>query len=459
VLNTPPPDTISQFNWNAPIRLSPHNSSTLMVGGRQLFISRDRGETWTMTTSLGKNVDLNQRQILEQSYSLPTCSSQTRGTGCILSKHDGYVQNEFGTLTELAESPILPGVLWVGTDDGNIQVSKDGGNTWAEVGKNIPGVNHEYYVSGLEASWFDAGTAYAALDGHRADDLKPYVFKTTDYGQTWKSVGGDLPARGWLNSIRQDPVNRNLLFAPTEFGFYVSLDDGARWKPFNPGLPLGRIDEVMVHPREHDLILATHSRSVWIMDDITPLEQMAAATNDVQLFKPRDAVIWKADRRNVTEVPGDKWWEADPAPRGTAIAYTLKSPAVEAKITITDTVTGQATFTCVANDALGKKAGLTRFFWPLVTEQQASLAGRGGGGGGFGGGGRGGGQAQAPAGPISCDALASAGRFGGGGGGGGRGGGGGAIRPGVYKVTLSVDGKDAGSQVFSVLEDVWLNEK
>jgi hypothetical protein len=369
------------------------------------------------------------------------------------------VQNEFGTLTELAESPLLPGLLWVGTDDGNVQVSKDGGNTWSEVGKNIPGVNHEYYVSGLEASWFDAGTAYVALDGHRNDDPKPYVFKTADYGQSWKAVNGDLPARGWVNSIRQDPVNRNLLFAPTEFGFYISLDDGQHWKAFNPGLPTGRIDEVLVHPREHDLILATHSRSVWIMDDITPLEQMTSDNGDTRLFKPRDAVVWKADRRNVTEVPGDRWWEADPAPRGTAIAYVLKSAAVEAKITITDTATGQPTFSCLATDALGKKPGLTRFFWPLVTEQQMAIAARGGFGGGFGGGRGAAAQPQTPAGPVMCDSLASAGRFGGGGGGGRGGAGAGTIRPGVYKVTLTVDGKDAGSQVFSVFEDVWLNEK
>ncbi len=185
VINTPPADAINQFNWNSPIRLSPHNPSMLYLGGRQLFISRDRGDTWTMSPSLGKDIDLNSRSILEQPYSLPSCGGGRggeRGKPCILSKHDGYVANEFGTITELAESPVLPGVLWAGTDDGNVQVSRDGGNTWAEVGKNIPGVNHEYYVSGLEASWYDAGTAYVALDGHRHDDMKPYVFKTTDYG-------------------------------------------------------------------------------------------------------------------------------------------------------------------------------------------------------------------------------------------------------------------------------------
>jgi hypothetical protein len=215
---------VVQFNWNTPVVMSPHNPSVIYVGGRELFISRDRGDSWTMTKELGKGIDLSTREIMGTPYSQPSCSGRGGGPGpgvaCILSKGDGYGANEFGTMTEMAESPVLPGVFWAGTDDGNVQVSKDGGYTWEEVGKNIPGVNHEYYVSGLEASWYDPATAYVALDGHRNDDLKPYVFKTTDYGKTWTPASGNLPASGNVNAIRQDPVNRNLLYAPTEFGFY-----------------------------------------------------------------------------------------------------------------------------------------------------------------------------------------------------------------------------------------------
>jgi hypothetical protein len=196
------------------------------------------------------------------------------------------------------------------------------------------------------------------------------------------------------------------------------------------------------------------------MDDITPLEQMATAptsTQDNVLLKPRDAILWKADRNNVTEVPGDRYWEADPAPRGTAIAYWLKAPIADAKITISDTATGQTVLTCVGNPQLGLQAGMNRFVWPLVTDQQLAA---GGGGRGGGGGGRGAGaNAAAPAGPRACSDLGAAGRGFGGGGGGGRGGGGGGIRAGVYKVTLAVGGKDVGSQTFNVLEDVWLGEK
>ena len=437
-----------QFNWNSPIRLSPFNTATVYLGGRSLFISRDRGDTWTTTKELGKGINLDERSIMGVKYSTLPCGysppegapapaanagggggrSAGPGQPCILSKNDGYVAGEFGTMTEMAESPVLPGILWAGTDDGNIQVSHDGGNNWEEVGKNIPGVNHEYYVSGLEASWYDAGTAYAALDGHRNNDLKPYIFKTTDFGKTWTPIASDLPVIGNVNSVRQDPVNKNLLYAPTELGFYISLNDGKNWHRFMPNLPIGRTDEVLVHPREHDLILATHSRAVWIMDDITALENLTEEqmAKDAALFPTRDAVAWKTDRRLGTEIPGDKWWEGENAPRGTAIAYYAKAAGGDAKITITETATGNEFRTQTAPSA----AGLNRWQWDLCSTPIATPAGGGRGGGGGGGG------------------------FGGGCQGGGR-----AAQPGVYKVTVNVGGKDIGTQTFRILEDIWLNEK
>jgi photosystem II stability/assembly factor-like uncharacterized protein len=444
ILNPIQGATIS-FNWNAPIRLSPYNTATIYLGGRSLYISRDRGDTWTTTKELGKGIDISTRSIMGVPYSTAMCGysppegaptppanaggrgGRTAGPGvpCILSKDDGYVANEFGTMTEMAESPVLPGILWAGTDDGNIQVSKVGGYNWEEVGKNIPGVDHEYYVSGLEASWYDAGTAYAALDGHRNNDLKPYVFKTTDYGKTWTAISSDLPTVGNVNSIRQDPVNKNLLYAPTELGFFVSLNDGKSWHRFMPNLPTGRTDEVFVHPREHDLVLATHSRSVWIMDDISALQQMndEAMGKDAAVFPVRDAVLWKNDRRLGTEVPGDKWWQGENAPRGTAIAFNVKSGG-DAKVTITDTTTGSEFRT----ESMPAMAGLNRWQWNLCSTPIATPNQNGGrgGGGGFGGGCQGGGR---------------------------------TAQPGVYKLSVSVGGREIGTQLIKVLEDIWLNEK
>jgi len=418
-----------QFNWNSPVILSPHNPSVVYLGGRSLFISRDRGNTWTMTKELGKGIDASSRQIMGSPYSSPSCSGRGGGAGpgvaCILSKNDGYAANEFGSMTEVAESPVVPGILWAGTDDGNIQVSRDGGYTWEEVGKNIPGVNHEYYVSGLEASWYDGGTAYVALDGHRNDDLKPYLFKTTDYGKTWTPISANLPALGNVNSIRQDPVNRSLLYAATELGFFVSLDDGAHWNRFMPNLPVGRVDEVLVHPRENDLILSTHSHAVWIMDDVTALQHLTADALDKSavLLPTRDAVAWKRDQRLVPAAPGDKRWAGENAPRGTAITYYLKG-AGDTKITIADAVTGQEFR--VQNTS--SRAGLNRWQWDLCSTPVSPTQGRGAGGGGIGSG-------------FSCS-------------GNGR-----TAAPGTYRVSVSVAGKEIGSQTFRVLEDIWLTER
>jgi hypothetical protein len=447
-------DLVSQFNWNAPVRLSHFDPATVYAGGRHLFVSHDRGDTWTMSTAIGKNVDLAQRRVLGIAYGLPSCHRDEAGGGnprvaspgdpCILSKGDGYVANEYGTMTELAESPVERGVLWIGTDDGNVQLSRDAGVSFVEVGKNIAGANHEDYVSGLEASWFDAATAYVALDGHRRDDWRPYIFKTTDFGNTWTPIAGNLPAFGHVNSIRQDPVNRSLLYAATETGLYISLNDGQSWSPFMPGLPAGRVDEILVHAREHDLILATHSRSVWIMDDISAIQSLTGPPAETTLFKPRDAVLWKSDRRNVAETAGDKLWAADPAPRGTTITYFAKDVLPDATIEIVDAATQAIAFLCRVDAAASLQPGLHRIQWPLLSNQQVVGLARGRAGGGAG---------QSSAGPTTCSALNSPRAMAAAA---GRGGSGNAIRPGAYKITLSAGGKEIGSQTFNVLEDVWL---
>ena len=323
-------------------------------------------------------------------------------------------------------------------------------------------------MSGVEASYFDAGTAYVSFDGHHSDDLRPYVFKTTDYGKSWTNVSGNLPL-GNVNSIRQDPVNRSLLYAAAEFGFYISLDDGGTWHKFMPNLPKGRIDEIVVHPRENDLVLAHHGRGIWIMDDITALQQLTpdALKAPATLFDPRDAVLWRNDFRLSTEIPGGKWWRGEVAPRGTAIAYYLGAPAREAKITITSLTSGNAVRTCAGTTT----QGLNRFQWALAADQppatpeqiqqlEQAVAG----------GGRGGAAAQAQLdearqrakgglAPCAGSGGGGGGRGGGGGGGGRGGGGGGGIGAGAYRVTLSIDGKDVGSQTFSVVEDIWMHDK
>lgn len=413
----PPITTAIRWNWNTPILLSPHNPNTIYVGGNRLFVSRDRGDTWTMTGDLTKNLDRNRVTLMGMRNDLPRCDQTTRGQKCIPSRNDGV--SNYGTGTTVAESPLVPGVLWVGTDDGNIQVSRDGGATWTEVGRNVPGGTKEYYVSRVEASWFDAGTAYASLDGHRSDDLSPYVFVTRDYGATWTSIASDLPAFGNVNTVRQDPKNPTLLYVGTEFGFFISGDEGASWVRFMNNLPVVRIDDVLVHPRDGDLVLATHGRSVWIMDDITPLQEMRTEmlSEPVHLFTSRETVAWANDVQKGRYVAGDKNWTGENAPPGTAIHYYLAGAASgPVRITISDPITGEAFRTLEGTGA----RGLNRVQWDLRGERPEQTAGGGGGGGG-------GNQA-----PVAA--------------------------PGTYRVTLSVNGQEHHTTV-RVLMDHWLGQR
>ncbi|MCC6317959.1 MAG: hypothetical protein IT361_09735 [Gemmatimonadaceae bacterium] len=438
VFPTPEPGTVFRFNWNMPIQISPHDANTILTGANRLFISRDRGATWFMSGELTKAVNRDDREILGMKGSLPSCNRQRVGT-CINSKNDGVTF--YGTIIAVGQSHISPDVIWVGSDDGNVQVSRDGGRTFTEVGKNIPGGTREYYVSRVEPSYFDLGTAYVSLDGHRHDDLRPYVYVTRDYGATWSAITGDLPGFGNVNSVRQDPRNPNLLYAATEFGFFTSLDEGRTWKRFMTNLPVVRVDDVIVHPRDNDLVLSTHGRSVWIMDDVTALQQLtpAAMQQDVMLFEPRNAVAWKQDIRLRRSVTGQKNFEGDNAPTGTAIAYYLKAPVTgEVKVTIRDLGTGDFARTIDGP----REAGLHRVQWNLCSDLRQVPPGQGGGFGGGGGGGN------------PC----AQGGGGGGGGGGGQAGGariGRVAAPGAYLVTLTVNGREYTKTV-TVLEDVWM---
>jgi hypothetical protein len=350
----------------------------------------------------------------------------------------------YGTVISISESPVMPGVVWAGTDDGNLQVSRDGGLTFTEVGKGLPGLppNNVYWISRIDASHFDAATAYVAVDGHRNDDLKPYVFVTHDYGKSFQSITGNLPVYGNVQVVREDPKNKDLLFVGTEFGLFTSLDGGKSWQRFMNNYPTVRTDDILVHPRDGDLVVATHGRSVFIGDDITPLQQFTPAlrAQDVALFDIRPAVAYLSDQQHGQQVGGQKVFVGENAPRGTAISYYLKSAASgDVKISIAD-VNGK--MLCQSDGP--KEAGINRIQWALVAPLLAPQ-GAGGGGGGGGQAGRGGG------GPTNASCSAGAG-------GGGGGGGGGGVEPGTYIVTLTANGKTLTKPV-TVLQDRWLGEK
>ena len=395
-----------RFNWNTPVIMSPHNPKIVWLGGNRLFKSYNQGDTWVASEDLTKKIDRSTVAVME-----------APGTVTQLSKNDGVVA--YSTIITISESPVMPGVVWVGTDDGNVQVSRDGGLTFSEVGKNMPGLppNNLHWISRIDASHFDQGTAYVAVDGHRSDDLKPYVFVTRDFGKTFQSISSNLPEYGNVQVIREDPKNRDLLYAGTEFGLYVSLDGGKKWQKFMNNYPTVRTDDILVHPRENDLIVASHGRSVWIADDITPLQQLTQAVrdSDATLFDIRPTVAWVNDQQNNQQVGGQKVFEGENAPRGAAINYYLKSAATgDVKITITNA--SGATIRTLDGP---KTAGINRVMWNLAPQPQP-------------------GQQQ-------------------GGFGGGRGGGG-AVEPGSYNVTLEVAGKKF-TKPLQVLQDRWLNER
>jgi photosystem II stability/assembly factor-like uncharacterized protein len=252
-----------RWNWNTPIHISPTQKGVLYLGAQFLFRSRDHGQSWErMSPDLTTNDPEKQKQ--EQSGGITP---------------DNSAAEMHTTIYAIAESPKNGNVIWAGTDDGNLQLTRDGGKTWTNVVSNIQGLPQNAWVSYLDAGHFDEGTVYATFDLHTFGDMQPYVYKTTDFGKTWtKLVAADAGVRGFAHVIREDLVNRELLFVGTEFGLWITLDSGKQWAQYKGGdLPSVPVRDLAIHPRDHDLVIATHGRGIWIVDDLTPLRALTSA--------------------------------------------------------------------------------------------------------------------------------------------------------------------------------------
>jgi len=381
-------EKLFRFQWNSPILVSSYDNKTIYYGGNFLFKSTNRGDSWTKVgnVDLTTGADRNTLQIMGK---VPDKNTRSR--------HDG-VQN-WPAITTIAESPVNRNVLWVGTDDGNLQITRDG-QTWKNVVDKVPGLAKGTYVSRVVASRVNEGTAFATFDGHRNGDFKVYVFMTNDFGETWKSIASNLPQNtGVVHVVREHPRNTNLLFAGTEFGLFASVDRGGSWMQIKQNLPTVPVDDIVIHPRENDLILGTHGRSIWIMDDITPLEQLnpSVMENNIYLFDNRQAVMWRA--WNNKPLTSDKAFYGQNPPGGAMINFYLKEPLKE-----------RETVSITIQDAAGQTVRTISCTRANPNQSPAAPGGPGFGGGGGGGGAGGGG---------------GGGAGGGGGGGFGFGGGGG----------------------------------
>jgi photosystem II stability/assembly factor-like uncharacterized protein len=302
-----------RFQWNSPVAVSAHEHTTIYYGGNYLFKSTDRGDTWTrLGPDLTTGVDRNKLQIFGKTPDKTT-----------LSRHDGV--EEYPTITTISESPLTSNVLWAGTDDGNLQVTRDAGKNWKNVASRVPGLPKGTYVSRVVASKNAEGTAYATFDGHRSDDYGIYVFLTTDYGETWKPIRNGIPdSAGSVHVIREHPRNQNLVFVGTEFGLWVSWDRGANWTALKNNFPTVPVDDIAIQARENDLVLGTHGRSIWVFDDLTPIEKMDSSVigSDLTFFPPRAAITW--DLRHRRWSAGQKMFTAKNPPYGAILNYYLK---------------------------------------------------------------------------------------------------------------------------------------
>ena len=251
-----------RFNWNTPIALSPNEKGTIYIGAQFLFRSRDHGQTWDrISPDLTTNDPEKQKQEQSGGVTVDNSSAEMHTT-----------------IYSISESPKQKGLIWVGTDDGNLQLTRDGGKTWTNVVGNVPGLPKNSWVNWVQASNFNPGTAYAAFDRHTFGDMAPYVFKTTDFGKTWTPLvtpQDPKSVRGYAHVIKEDLVKPDLLFLGTEFGLWVSIDGGKSWAQFKGNhFPAVAVRDLAIHPRDNDLVLATHGRGIWIIDDITPLRAL-----------------------------------------------------------------------------------------------------------------------------------------------------------------------------------------
>jgi photosystem II stability/assembly factor-like uncharacterized protein len=295
-----------RFNWNTPIHMSPNEKGTIYIGAQFLFRSRDHGQSWDrISPDLTTNDPEKQKQEESGGVTIDNSSAEMHTS-----------------IYSISESPKNGQIIWVGTDDGNLQMTRDGAKNWTNVVGNVNGLGKNSWVSTIEASRFEEATAYATFDRHTFGDMKPYAYKTSDYGKTWSALPlQESGVRGYAHVIKEDTANPNLLFVGTEFGLWISVDGGQRWAQYRgSNFPAAAVRDIVVHAREGDLVLATHGRGIWIIDDISPLRSLSP-----DLMSKEAVLIPGRPAMQYFEVSGG-WPEGDEA-------FSGRSRPTEAQIT------------------------------------------------------------------------------------------------------------------------------
>jgi hypothetical protein len=423
-INPRPPagEPAYRYDWDAPVIASRHTAGTVYLGANRLFMSKDYGSSWTRTKDLT-------RQINRDAVDMMGVADRD----IKLSRNDG---DNISEITNIAESPLDPKILWVGTDDGNVQLSTDGGANWTESSAYIKGVKNGTFIGKIVASSAAKSAAYVSFDAHRDGDFAPYIFHTTDFGKTWTPAVNGLPGDdASVRGLAEYPGKPDVLFAGTERALFVTYDAGAHWTRLRANLPTTIYDDILIHPRTKDLILATHGRGVWILDDASPIGEWtpAIASERAHLFAvPRATLtLYWEDVSNMDHY----FFTAENPAEGAAFTYHLASPAQKVRLVVTN-ASGKVVR---ALDAPSTAGAIHRVNWDLRYPVPVGL-GRGGGGGEEGGGGGGPGS-QKPGVvqlPVPSHEIGNRGPH---------------VAPGTFKVTLEVDGTAAGSQTFDVRAD------
>jgi photosystem II stability/assembly factor-like uncharacterized protein len=443
-----PGEPALRWHWDTPLTLSPQNHLVVYAAAQKVFRSMDRGLTWTaISPDLTNNA--NREDIVTMGL---------KGSDVTISKNDGI--SAWSTIVQFAESPKRAGLYYAGTDDGNVQVSRDAGKTWTNVAAKIPDAPKGGFVSEVVPSRFDEGTAYVTFDDHRQNNFETYVYVSRDYGQTFTSLVANLKGEV-VKTLTEDLKNPDVLYVGTETGLFATVDRGRTWNRLKGNFPTVRVDEITLHPRDNAMIIATHGRAIWILDHLEPIQEYAAAqqtTADAKLFTPPPASMFRRPARDRNyEFWGDQNFFGENPPQAAVISWLNKKPVGAVSLKITDAMSREVRELSGPAFANSNKAGLQSACWDLRVQPVPAPAGRGGapGGGGRAGGAPGegpGGQQQNQQNPFGAGCGGGGGGFGGFGGGGG-GNPGPYVLPGVYNVALVIDGKTIETRLLRVNAD------